>query len=372
MYDVIIIGAGPAGCSAAKKLADDGCKVLIVERFKMPRNKSCSGVLIKKSVDLVSSYFGEEIPKFVMCLPNDNRGMIFTNDEGREYRYEQPGLNIWRSSFDCWLATQAAAAGAELRDETSALSCEEQADGVIVKLKGKTEYSEKAKFVIACDGVTSVIKRKLICTPCNYITTYQTFCKGVVDLDYHYFYAYLQPEFSEYDAWFNVKDDYLIFGVSVKNTGKIEHYYSKFIEYMTREHNAEIEKQDRAEKWIMPYIVPGCPIDYGKGRVLFAGEAAGFLNPMGEGISSALESGYAAAKSISAADIPGNDIASKISDNDIAADILGNDIATKIPGNDIAAIHSEYRKNTLLTKTYMERQWHFVANISAKFNAHKG
>jgi geranylgeranyl reductase family protein len=344
MYDVIVIGAGPAGSSAAKKLADDGRKVLLVERFKMPRNKSCSGVLIKKSVDLVNSYFGEKIPESVMCFPNNNKGMIFTNDEGHEYRYEQSGLNIWRSSFDCWLAKQAVMAGAKLLDETSALSCEEQDDCVIVKLKGKTEYTEKAKFVIACDGVTSVIKQKLIHTPRNYITTYQTFCKGSIDLDYHYFYAYLQPEFSEYDAWFNVKDNYLIFGVSVKDTSKIKYYYSKFIEYMKLEHNAEIEKQYKAEKWIMPHIFPGCPVDYGKGRVLFAGETAGFLNPMGEGISSALESGYAAAKSISAADIS---------------------------GNDIALIHSEYRKNTLLTKTYMERQWHFVAGISTKFIAHK-
>jgi len=39
MYDVIIIGAGPTGSSAAKKLADDGCNVLIVDRFKFPRNK---------------------------------------------------------------------------------------------------------------------------------------------------------------------------------------------------------------------------------------------------------------------------------------------------------------------------------------------
>jgi flavin-dependent dehydrogenase len=45
MYDVIIIGAGVTGSSAAKKLADNGRKVLIVERFKLPRNKSCSGIL---------------------------------------------------------------------------------------------------------------------------------------------------------------------------------------------------------------------------------------------------------------------------------------------------------------------------------------
>jgi len=100
MYDVIIIGAGPAGSSAAKELADKGCMVLMVEKFKMPRNKSCSGILIKKSIQLINTYLGESIPRTVMCTPTDSRGMIFTNDDGQEYRYEQEGLNIWRDSFD--------------------------------------------------------------------------------------------------------------------------------------------------------------------------------------------------------------------------------------------------------------------------------
>lgn len=54
-------------------------------------------------------------------------------------------------------------------------------------------------------------------------------------------------------------------------------------------------REERREKWLMPRIPPGCPIYYGQGRVLCAGEAAGFLNPMGEGVSAALESGHHAA-----------------------------------------------------------------------------
>ncbi len=342
MYDVIVIGAGPAGSSAARELAGNGYRTLLVEKFKMPRNKSCSGILIKKSMDLVRQYFGEEPPASAMCEPTDNRGMIFTDDKGKEYRYQQEGLNIWRSSFDHWLVQKAIEAGAEFRHETAALSCSGHSGGVEVRLKGMLEYTEQARFAIACDGAAGSIKRKLLGSGKNYITTYQTFNKGSIELDPHYFYAYLQPELSEYDAWFNVKDGCLILGVSVKDRGRIEYYYSRFLSYMERHHNLKIGKREREEKWLMPHIMPGCPVDYGKGRVLFAGETAGFLNPMGEGISAGLESGHAAAEAIERYGLTGRDF-------------------------DPDRVHSAYADNTSELRKYMLRQWNLVADMAGTF-----
>lgn len=67
---------------------------------------------------------------------------------------------------------------------------------------------------------------------------------------------------------------------------------------MEEQHHLRIDRQTKSEKWLMPHIRPGCRVDYGVGRVLFAGEVAGFLNPMGEGISAGMESGYFAASAI--------------------------------------------------------------------------
>jgi flavin-dependent dehydrogenase len=341
IYDVIIIGAGLAGCSAARELAVSGYNVLLVERFKLPRDKSCSGILIKKSMELVRRYFGEDTPESVMCTLHDNRGMIITDDKGQEYRFEQQGLNIWRKPFDYWLAQKAVESGAELRDSTIAMSCEEQDDSVIVNFQGASSYAERAKLVVVCDGAAGSLKRQITHKPQNFITTYQTFNKGSIDLDHHYFYAWLQPHLSEYDAWFNVKDDYLIFGVAVKDTRKLEHYYAEFISYMQKHHKAKIEKQEKAERWLMPQIMPGCPIEYGHSRVLFAGETAGFLNPMGEGISSGLESGYAAAKAIEGIDLSGY--------------------------LDLKTLHLLYQDYTSELIDYMQRQWSIVANLSGTF-----
>lgn len=339
MYDVIIIGAGPAGTTAAKVLAEGGFKVLLVEKFKMPRYKSCSGQLIKKTLDLVQRYFGETVPLSTMCTPTENRGMIFTDDKGKRFVFEQEGLNVWRSSFDNWLAERAALHGAEIRDSTSAISCEECGDSVTVMLNSKCKsYKEQSRYVINCEGVVGALKRKILGGTAQYITTYQTFNQGNIDLDYHYFHAFLQPELSEYDSWFNVKDEQLVLGVAVKNRNEIGRYYQKFISYMIENYNLRIEQQLKVDKWLMPQISPGCSIDYGVGRILFAGEIAGFLNPMGEGISAGMESGYCAARAI-----------------------IKN-------FNNLDLIYDDYKNDTRLLHNYMKSQWNFVGRMTDTFS----
>lgn len=345
MYDVIVIGAGPAGSTAAKTLAERGYRVLLIEKFKMPRYKSCSGILIKKTLSLVERYSGESVPESVMCEPAENRGMIFTNDKGKEYCFEQEGRNIWRSSFDYWLVKKAEEKGAEIRDDTIAVSCEEKGNFVSVTLQGKTEgaksdtktYTEEARYLLDCEGVGRMLKQKVIQTVPAYITTFQSFQHGSIDLDPHYFYAYLQPELSEYDAWFNVKDDLLVFGVAVKDTGKLHYYYNRFLAYMKKCHHLRIDEQIKSEKWLMQHIRPGCCIDYGIQHVLFAGEAAGFLNPMGEGISAAMESGY-----------------------ELAGAVAGH-------FDDLEQVYTVYRKNTESLKSYMQRQWSLVGDMAETF-----
>jgi flavin-dependent dehydrogenase len=82
MYDVLVIGAGPAGCMAAKKSADAGYDVLLVDKMDLPREKSCSGILIQKSVQMVEAEFGK-IPEMTFSHPQINRGIILTNEMER-------------------------------------------------------------------------------------------------------------------------------------------------------------------------------------------------------------------------------------------------------------------------------------------------
>ena len=298
LFDVVVIGAGPTGATAAKILAETGLKVLVVERMKLPRYKSCSGMLIKKSIDLVKRFFGKDIPDSIKCTPFNNKGMFFHSASGKEYTFEQNALNVWRNSFDYWLITQAFSSGAELRDATSAISCHNYDNYFEIVLMSDEEYRVQAKYIVDCEGATSAFKRSVDGKKPSFITTFQSFNKGTIDLDPHYFYAYLQPGLSEYDAWFNVKDGMLVLGVAVKDAKNIPFYYKNFFHYMQQHHNLIITKELKNEKWIMPYIDNTFLIDYGTDRLFFAGEVAGFLNPMGEGISAGIESGAAVAQAI--------------------------------------------------------------------------
>lgn len=339
MYDVIVIGAGPTGCTAAKVLSERGLKVLLIEKCRLPRYKSCSGMIIKKTADLVNSIFGESIPLSVTCEPSENKGMIFTNDRGQEYRFEQSGLNVWRSSFDGWLAKKAEESGADVADRTYALSCTLSDDHIELTLKNdRKTYTAETRYLIDCEGGSAAFKSKIIPCERSYITTFQTFNEGCCELDYHYFHAYLQPELSEYDAWFNVKDNLMVLGVAVRDIAKIDGYYNSFISYMKLRHGLNISAQLKSEKWIMPQIRPDFKIDHGCGRVLFAGEAAGFLNPMGEGISSGIESGFYAANAI-----------------------IDNF------ANPSSALH-RYIETTKSLKSYMARQWSFVGKMTDTFS----
>ncbi len=169
MYDVIVIGAGPCGSTTAFTLSKSSLKVLLLEKNKLPRYKSCSGVLIEKSMHLIEKYFGQSVLLSVCCTPIQNRGMVFTDDLGMEYKFESRGLNIWRDKFDYWLTTLAKQSGVEVKDESMVSSIQKIDDRVCVSVNRTKEY---AKFVVDCSGAVGIGEQVH-----NNVITYQTYNK---------------------------------------------------------------------------------------------------------------------------------------------------------------------------------------------------
>ena len=139
MYDVEVIGAGPAGSYAANALARRGYSVHLVDRARFPRDKLCGGGLTRKSLDLVedlepsfrSSGLAEFVREVYLLAPD--------SVEVRSARLVSGAVAlVHRSEFDSWWLGRAEDAGAEFSREPAG-----------------------AKFVIAADGVTSELGKRI-------------------------------------------------------------------------------------------------------------------------------------------------------------------------------------------------------------------
>ena len=118
MFDVAVVGSGPAGATAARALAGRGLRVALLERETLPRYKTCGGGLVARAFEL---------------LPTEVHGVVERNCEGAELHLLDRDLHFraarprphprpapliamtMRDRLDQTLATAAVAAGAELR-----------------------------------------------------------------------------------------------------------------------------------------------------------------------------------------------------------------------------------------------------------------
>jgi electron transfer flavoprotein-quinone oxidoreductase len=167
-FDVIIVGAGPAGSVAALKLARAGLKVALLERGKHPGSKNMFGGLLHNTSmlnELIPSFW-EKVPleryiyKKTLAFMTD-RSSVSTNFETEDF--ETPpynGCTVFRPLFDNWLAGEAVKEGASLLCNCTAERVI-QKDGRIIGVTIKGRDGElKSNIVIAADGVLSFLAKQ--------------------------------------------------------------------------------------------------------------------------------------------------------------------------------------------------------------------
>ncbi|MHA1928270.1 MAG: FAD-dependent oxidoreductase, partial [Candidatus Thorarchaeota archaeon] len=113
-YDIIVAGGGPAGSTTARRAAQAGLSVLVLDKAKFPRYKACAGGIPFRVTELldfdISSVVQRTISGFSMFTPPDTRIDCIPEDRTR------PGYMVMRADFDDLLLKKAAEAGAEVRD----------------------------------------------------------------------------------------------------------------------------------------------------------------------------------------------------------------------------------------------------------------
>jgi electron transfer flavoprotein-quinone oxidoreductase len=167
-FDVIIVGAGPAGSLAALKLARAGLNVCLVERGKYPGAKNMFGGLLHNTPVLNEMLpdFWEQAPlerhvyKKVLAFvtPESAVSLTFENENFDTPPYN--GYTVFRPAFDSWLAGEAVKAGALLLCDCTAediIKKDGQVAGITVKGR---EGELRGGIVIAADGVLSFMAEK--------------------------------------------------------------------------------------------------------------------------------------------------------------------------------------------------------------------
>jgi flavin-dependent dehydrogenase len=313
-------------------------KVLIVEREKLPRHKSCSGVLIKKSVDLIHEYLGE-LPEYVHGAPKRTTGLSVITSS-RTFDFMGDGRNIVRGKFDYWLTKEALKRGADVLEHADVLRIQRESSITLTVSQGKEIRAIETTLLIACDGINGCSRRLLGVKKQRNVVTYQKFYTATIDIDASKFYAYTSPQFSHYDAWVHAKDGMVAIGVIATKRSEAQHYHARFLDSLTHTRHLRITEAIREETWRLPVVIPEFDLLLNEENIFFAGEVAGLLNPFGEGISLALSSAIALATSCRAQ-------RHNLSQYD--------------------AIVEGY--TTLLSKdvSYMKRQWDFLMEIAPEF-----
>jgi flavin-dependent dehydrogenase/2-polyprenyl-3-methyl-5-hydroxy-6-metoxy-1,4-benzoquinol methylase len=151
-WDLVVIGAGPAGAMAAREAARGGARVLLVDRASFPRPKVCGCCINGAAIEVLSQV---------------GLGDLLRQNHAQELRAVRlasagrfatirlsEGVSLSRERFDTALIQAAIAAGAEFLDQTQALIGEVTPDSRVVVLKiGTVEQSASAKAIVVAGGL---------------------------------------------------------------------------------------------------------------------------------------------------------------------------------------------------------------------------
>src|ERR687893_1558696 len=123
-FDAIVVGAGPAGVTAARELATAGLSVVVLERGQYAGAKNVSGgILYRNPTEELCPGFEAEAPlerpiieqRYLMLTGDDMLGGVY-----RSMAFAEPPYNAYsllRAPFDRWYAAKAEEAGAEVYPE---------------------------------------------------------------------------------------------------------------------------------------------------------------------------------------------------------------------------------------------------------------
>jgi geranylgeranyl reductase family protein len=279
-YDVAVVGAGPAGSSAAAAAARAGARVVLLDRAAFPRYKTCGGGLIGPSLANLPGRppARADITRVSLSL---RMGRRWTRTSSRTCL-----VMATRAELDQWLLDDAIAAGAEVRAPCRVLDV---ADGPERATLGTDEGPITARVVIGADGTSSKVARHVGVELAHVDLGLEVELEAGrlaeqwtdrVHLDWG-------PLPGSY-AWVFPKGNTLTVGV-IAARGRADATRA-YLKDFVRDQGLDRQRVVHDSGHLTRCRTPSSPL--GRGRILLAGDAAGLLEPWTrEGISFAVRSG---------------------------------------------------------------------------------
>ena len=295
-FDVIIIGAGPAGSACAKKLAEAGLSVMIYDRrAEIGNPKRCGEGLSENAENIIG-----KIPE--RCIAQHIKGARLYVPNGKNIDAKGEGYVLERHVFDKWLATEAVKAGAKIQCNTliSEIIIE---NGFSKGVRGhfiNKQFEARAKLVVCATGAESPLPQQAgLKTACklNLVDTCIQYEMAGIECDQDFIHIFLGNEIAPRGyVWIFPKGN----GTANVGIGIVP---------------GKRTPKEYLDEWIAsrPEIAKGSIIEVNGGIVpvggllenmvadgfIVCGEAAHHVNPIhGGGIKEAIVSGQAASKVI--------------------------------------------------------------------------
>lgn len=289
-FDALVVGAGPAGSTAARELAAGGARVLIVDRASFPRYKACGGGIPLRTERMLPFPIQSVIEDSVHRLQVTWRGQTtFERDSGTPFAHM-----VMRERFDALLLEHAWRAGAEFRAKTTVRSAEQNG---IVTIRSEDGFTATAAFVVCADGAHSPAGKAMgLGREIAECAAWEVEVRGGARQPRHRSRALIELGYRPWGyAWLFPKRDVLSIGIVVP-PGQAPKMKERIARYIDRLGLADAEVD----------IAKGHKIRFRRGheplvagRALLAGDAAGLADEFTEeGISYAVHSGRIAARAV--------------------------------------------------------------------------
>jgi len=291
-YDVIIAGTGPAGATLAYDLASKGIAVLLLEKEKLPRYKTCAGGVTIKAAKLLTF----DISPIVESAITGLRFSYKFSHHGTRLGDKPLIYMVMREKFDYFLVEKAEDAGATVLDGEKVGQVQTEASKATVYTQNHTFTTQ---VIVGADGANSTIARELglmrdadlnlglegeVHVPGEVLSRWD----GLIGIEL----GSVPPGY----AWVFPKKDHLSIGVvgPQHSTRRLRTYFNRFLESQ----NLGNYELIRFRAALLPVRRRAMPIT--AQRALLIGDAAGLTDPLtGEGIYYAIRSARLAVPVIS-------------------------------------------------------------------------